>query len=802
MFKNYLKIAYRNLIKQKAYSFINIFGLALGLSTCILVGLYIYQEFQYDNYHQNKDRVFRISTETTFPGGTSYNAETPALLAPTLKLNYPEIDEITRVYFPYKNLIAAADKKFYERNLIFADDGFFDIFSFSFLQGNAESALKEKNSIVISQSVARKYFGSQNPVGNVLNLDNRLELLVTGVIKDIPINSHFTFEMVATYSSLVDLPEGNYLDQWGATFGSYTYVLLQPGTDPQNFADKITPPINKTMKLLKGVKNRFILQPLTAIHLFSKMENEIEPGSSMTHIIILSSISLFILLLACINFVNLTTARAVKRAREIGVRKTFGASRQQLIRQFLGESIIISILALGVAFVLVELMQPVFTRLIGSGLIYHSFYNLNFFAVIFLATVVIGFLAGLYPAFVLTNFKPLQVLKSSPVLGKTNSAILRKGLVLVQYSISIILIIFTFLINQQIRFLRNYDMGFEREQIVILKVPERLNSKTETIKSEFNAITGVIESTASLGVPVVGSGFQTNFIPDLEHEDEAFMVSIKMIDVNYLNFYNIPLVAGRMLTEADEANFSEVTLVNEATVKKLGFASNEEALGKSYTIGLSDGKKRFSPQIVGVVKDFHFNSLHEEVSPLLFMNWPYLFKEISLKISPQNVPATIKEIEKVWKKFYPSHPFDFSFLDESIEAMYRAEERSFRLISTSSVLAILLACLGLLGLTSFTTEQRRKEIGVRKVLGASISNIINCLSLEFIKLIVISNLIAWPLSYYIIDKWLASFPYRVEMDMTNFLLGSLVTLTISLLTIGYIVFRSAAANPIESLRYE
>jgi putative ABC transport system permease protein len=345
-------------------------------------------------------------------------------------------------------------------------------------------------------------------------------------------------------------------------------------------------------------------------------------------------------------------------------------------------------------------------------------------------------------------------------------------------------------------------MGFEREQIVILKVPERLNSKTETIKSEFNAITGVIESTASLGVPVVGSGFQTNFIPDLEHEDEAFMVSIKMIDVNYLNFYNIPLVAGRMLTEADEANFSEVTLVNEATVKKLGFASNEEALGKSYTIGLSDGKKRFSPQIVGVVKDFHFNSLHEEVSPLLFMNWPYLFKEISLKISPQNVPATIKEIEKVWKKFYPSHPFDFSFLDESIEAMYRAEERSFRLISTSSVLAILLACLGLLGLTSFTTEQRRKEIGVRKVLGASISNIINCLSLEFIKLIVISNLIAWPLSYYIIDKWLASFPYRVEMDMTNFLLGSLVTLTISLLTIGYIVFRSAAANPIESLRYE
>jgi putative ABC transport system permease protein len=312
----------------------------------------------------------------------------------------------------------------------------------------------------------------------------------------------------------------------------------------------------------------------------------------------------------------------------------------------------------------------------------------------------------------------------------------------------------------------------------------------------------VVESSTSLGVPLMGSGFGTNLTPDMKHEDEDFMISVKMIDQNYLDFYDIPLLAGRKLSELSGSDFRTVTVVNETTVKKLGFANNEDAIGHAYTIGLSDGVKRFEPEIIGVVKDFHFNSLHEEVSPLLFMHWPFLFQEVSIKINPTNVPETIKGIKNVWEKFYPSHPFDYSFLDEKVDKMYKSEQKSFRVISTFSVLAIIIACMGLLGLTFYTTEQRRKEIGIRKILGASIPNIIRNISLEFLKLVLIANVIAWPVSYLLVNKWLASFPYKVEIDILVFLYAGAIALGISLITIGYTVIRSAATNPIESMRYE
>jgi len=802
MFRNYLKIAYRNIIKQKAYSIINIFGLALGLAACILVGLYIWQNLHYDDYHVKGDRIYRISVSTKTPQGTFPMAETPALLAPTLKQKYPEVDTIARIYFPDRDLISSSDKKIYEEDLIFADDSFFDIFSYNFLQGSAESALKDKNSVVITKSTAQKYCDSQNPIGKTLNFNNRIDFEVTGVIENVPVNSHFTFEMVATYSSLVDLPVGNYLHQWGATFGSYTYVLLQPETDPVQFGEKIAPFLNETMKLIEGIHQKFILQPVSSIHLFSDLEGEINPNSSITYLVILGSIALFILILACINFINLTTARAVKRAREIGVRKVFGAAKQQLIRQFLGESIIITLIALACSLVIIELFEPSFTRLIGTELTYKFFSSFGIMLTILLAAIIVGVLSGLYPAFVLTHFQPVQVMKGTVHSSRRGSAFLRKFLVLLQFSISLILIIFTIIINQQIGFMRNFDMGFDEEEVILLKTPERMSYISETIKAELNEIPGIVKTSTSLGAPVAGNGFGTNLTPDLAHQDIEFMVSVRMIDHDFLDLYGVKLLAGRMLSELGEVDFTTKTLVNETTVRKLGFASNEEALGHNYTIGLSDGVERFSPEIVGVVQDFHFNSLHEEVSPLLFMYWPYLFHEISIKISPNNVPATIKEIKSVWEKFYPAHPFDFSFLDEKIDSMYKAEERSFKVISTFSVLAIFIASLGLLGLTFYTTEQRRKEIGVRKILGASIPNIIQNISAEFLKLVLIANLIAWPISYLFVNKWLASFPYKVEISILVFISAAVIALGISLITIGYTVIRSAVSNPIESIRYE
>ncbi len=803
MFNNYVKIAYRNILKQKTYSIINIFGLAIGLTACILVGLYIWQDLHYDNYHKNSDRIFRLTIKTIAPTYAYHMAETPALVAPNLEQNFPEIDKISRIYFSSDDLITYESKKFYEDEIIFADEDFFEMFSYEVLQGNPNKLLNNKNSVVITRKMADKYFGTESPIGKTFNFNNRVDLEITGVIENVPVNSHFTFDMVATYATLVELPVGNRLEQWGATFGSYTYVMLHPGTDNDRFVNKVDPFLTEKMEKSDNVYKSVVLQSLESIHIFSDLDDEINPNSSVTYMLILGSISLFILILACINFVNLTTARAVKRAREIGVRKVFGAFKLQLVRQFLGESILITLIALGFAFVLVELFIPSFSQLIGTTLVYSCFTNLPILMAIILTSLLIGLLAGLYPAFVLTHYQPALVLKGATKQGKSGSAILRKSLVLFQFSISIILIIFTILINQQINFMRGFDMGFDKEQVVVLKTPERMSRNSETIKSEINAIPGVIESSASLGVPLQGSGFGTYLIPNMEFEDEEFQVSIKTIDSHYLEFYDIPLLAGRALSELDGAGWTaDVTVVNETTVKKLGFTSNEAALGNNYTIGLSDGIKRFSPEIVGVIQDFHFNSLHEEVSPLLFMYWSFLFQEVSIKISPNNIPDTMKEIQQVWEKFYPEHPFNYSFLDEDVDKMYKAEERSFWVISTFSVLAIFIACLGLLGLTFYTTEQRRKEIGIRKILGASIPNIIKNISLEFVKLVVISNVVAWPISYFLISKWRVSFPYRVEIDLFVFIAAGVIVLMMSLLTIGYTVIRSAASNPIECIRYE
>lgn len=803
MFKNYLKIAYRNIIKQKAYTLINVMGLALGLASCILVGLFIWQDLNYDNYHENGENIYRLSMKNITPSGTSHMAESPAKAGPTIIENFPEVDKMTRIYFSSDDLVALDNNKFYEDEIIFADENFFNIFSYQLISGNPNELLTDKNSIVLTRKISEKYFGSENPVGRTLRLNNKFDMKITGVIENVPANSHFNFDLVCSYSALADMPEGIFLDQWGATFGSYTYLLLHPGTDIDNFEIKSSNYFTSLLEEFASIKNEIILQPIKSIHLHSDLNDEIKPNSSITYILILGSISLFILILACINFVNLTTARAIKRAKEIGVRKVFGAIKQQLVPQFLSESIFLTIIALGFALVIVELITPAFSELIGSEMVYNCFDQIGILVTIVILTLVIGILAGLYPAFVLTHYQPVDIMKGSLFAsGKKGSAFLRKCLVLFQFSISIILIIFTVVINQQVDYMRNYDMCFEKDQTIILNTPERMSNNFNVIKSELNTIPGVIKSSASLGAPSLGSGYGTNLIPDMQHEDEEFGISVKMIDFDYLDLYDIELLAGKSLSEFEGADFTELTMVNETTVRKLGFVDPIDAIGNSYTIGLSDGVKRFSPEIVGVVRDFHFNSLHSEISPLLFMYWPYLFQEVSIRISAKNVPATIKGIQQVWEKFYPEYPFNYSFLDEKIDKLYQAEERSFQVITVFSILAIFIACLGLLGLTFYTTEQRRKEIGIRKVLGASITSVLHTISKEFLKLVIIANLIAWPVSFLLMKKWLESFPYQVKISFGVFLLSGFIALAISLITISYTVIRSATSNPIKSLRYE
>jgi len=802
MFKNYLKIAFRNIIKQKAYSLINIFGLALGLTACILVSLYIWQDFSYDNYHQNSDWLYRLTTHTTDPAGNYSLLQSSARIAPAIKQEFPEIDKIARVYFSDDNLLDFDGTKFYEKEVIFADEDFFEMFSYNTIMGNQDEFLKRKDTAVISQNLAHKYFGDESPVGNVIKYNDKLNLEVVGVIEDVPINSHFTFDIVITYSCLNNLSKASWLENWHGTFGSFTYVMLHQETNIELFQEKCGIFLTQK-KETNGITKHFVeLQPIESIHLHSEGDDDVNVHSSIKNVLILGSIALFILILACINFINLTTSRAIKRAREIGVRKVFGAYKGQLIGQFLGESILITFIALGLALVIAELSQTFFAQLIGTELIYNIFSNPIILLIVIGSTLVIGIFAGMYPAFVLTKYQPSRVMKGNFGKSSSGSNLLRRGLVLFQFTISISLIIITLIISQQTSFMRNFDMGFEKDQVLILKTPTRIGRNYDVIKRELELIPGVTATSASLGVPVMESGYGTFIVPDLSNEEHNFDIDIKSIDDDYLDFYEIPLLAGKRLSDLEGGDFRNLTVVNEATVKQLGFATNEEALGNSYTIAFGDRDGRYKPEIIGVVKDFHFKSMKSEVSPLLFMRWPGLFKEVSVKVSSQNMPETMKGIKELWEELYPEHPFDYTFLDEKIDNLYKAEEKSYQVISLFSSIAIFIACMGLLGLTFYTTEQRRKEIGVRKILGATILNIIQNISAEFLKLVLIANVIAWPVSYLLVNKWLASFPYKVEISVLVFIAAAAIALGISLITIGYTVVRSAAGNPIESIRYE
>ncbi|RLC58180.1 MAG: hypothetical protein DRH89_01705 [Candidatus Cloacimonadota bacterium] len=802
MFKNYLKIAYRNILKQKTYSIINIFGLALGLTACILVGLYIYQDFSYDNYHVNRDRLYRLTTHTTDPAGNYSLLQSSARIAPAIKQEFPELDKVTRVYFSSENLLVFDDKKFYEEDVIFADEDFFEMFSYNTIMGNQDDFLKRKNTAVISQNLAHKYFGDVSPVGKVMKYNDKLDIEVVGVIEDVPVNSHFTFDIAITYSCLTNLSKANMMDNWHGTFGSFTYVMLHQETNIELFQEKCGIFLTQKKETDDITKHAVELQPIESIHLHSEGDDDVNVHSSIKNVLILGSIALFILILACINFINLTTSRAIKRAREIGVRKVFGAYKGQLIGQFLGESVLVTFIALGIALVMAELSQTFFAQLIGTELIYNIFSNPIILLIIITSTLLIGIFAGMYPAFVLTKYQPSRIMKGNFGKSSSGSNLLRRGLVLFQFTISISLIIITLIISQQTSFMRNFDMGFEKDQVLILKTPTRIGRNYDVIKRELELIPGVTATSASLGVPVMDSGYSTFLLPDLANEEHNFNISIKSIDDDYLDFYEIPLLAGKRLSDLEGGDFINLTVINEATVRQLGFASNEEALGKSYTIAFGNRDGRYKPEIIGVVKDFHFKSMKSEVSPLLLMRWQGLFKEVSIKLSSQNIPETMKCIKGVWEELYPEHPFDYIFLDEKIDNLYKAEEKSYRVISFFSSIAIFIACMGLLGLTFYTTEQRRKEIGIRKILGASISGIVKNISSEFLKLVVIANVIAWPVSYFLVNKWLMNFPYKIEVGIDVFLLASGLALLISLITIGYTVIRSAAGNPIESIRYE
>jgi putative ABC transport system permease protein len=797
MFINYFKNAIRILISQRFYSFINILGLSIGITACILVSLYVKHELSYDGYHKNAENIYRIEFSVTQSGVTNRMAQSQALLGPTLKNEYPEIKKLSRIYFSERNLVKAGDKNNYEDRISYADSTFFEIFSYQAVAGDIAQFLKKPNSIIITESTANKYFGKENPLGKIIEIDNQYSFEVTGVIKDVPVNSHFRFDFIAPYSSLDKQPVANYFPQWGATFGSYTYMLADNGFDPQAF-EKKTENFFATHTDIKKGGWRVVVRPLLDIHLNSHSSDEIEENSSMSRIIILSSIALFILLLACINFVNLSTARSSKRAMEIGMRKTIGAARSQLIQQFLSESVLISIVALFISIITVKLVMPFFSSLVGTQIEFNYSHNWTTIILIVGGTLIIGILSGLYPAMFISSYQPVEAIKgiNSSHSGMNKALYLRKGLVILQFSISIILIAGTIIVNLQLRYLRNYDMGFDKKYMIVLPVHVEVSNNYKTIKNELKNIPEVSSVTTGLSAPTSRNNYGTDCRPNgMSNDIGAFGIEVNSVDYDYMKHFGVKLVAGRYFSEDFPGDFPNSMVINEKMVRSLGFKNAQDVIGKSYPLALNG----FKPQVIGVIKDFNSSSLHNEITSQVFMIYPHWFKEFVVKVQSANMPSTINSLKDVWMKFFPQYPFEYSFLDESIDKMYKSEEQYSKVILTFSVVALFIACLGLLGLSSYVTEQRKKEIGIRKVQGASVKSIVQLVSSDFMILVLVSNVIAWPLAYFFMKKWLISFASRIDVSLWIFILAGGLAFSIALITVGFQAVIVAVANPVNSI---
>ena len=800
MFRNYLTVAVRNLLRHKVYSLINILGLAIGLTCCILILLYVQDDLSYDRHHEKADRIYRVIREIHMKGtDPSYSVGTLGPLAAALQDDFPEIQHAVRAH-NRGTWISYGDKGFFQSHRV-ADASILDVFTLPLIKGDPQTVLKDPYSILLTEQMAQKYFGDEGAIGKVVNVEDKYfggDYTITGILQDIPRNSHFYFDCLSSTVTPSSFMQDTWVIWHQASYRPVqTYLLLHEGHAPAELERKFPDFVERHMGAEVRAHMTYSLQPLTRIYLYSNVDYGIPWYGGITYVYLFSSIAFFILLIACINFMNLATARSANRAQEVGMRKVVGTHRVQLIGQFLGESILLSFLALLLAVVLVGLVLPAFNDLAGKPLSL----NMDNSGLMLLGLPVIGLLVGLlagsYPAFLLSAFQPVEVLKGTLKIG-SKSTWLRRGLVVFQFSISIFLIIGTMIVYNQMEYIRNRKMGFAKEQIVVMNIlwqDQSLIQRYEIVKNEFLQHPNVLKATASLSLIGIWGSYDTFRLEDAPGEEWRMLTLV--VDEDFLETYEMKLIAGRNLPEGTVSDSSQAFILNETAVKKLGWT---DPIGKP--LELETNKGIFRGNVIGVVKDFHTASLREEIAPTVLYKYQPLFRWISLKISSDNIPATMDFLKKKWKRLIPQRPFRSSFLDDDLDGMYRTEMRLSQIFRIFSLLAIFIACLGLLGLTSFTTQQRTKEIGIRKVLGASVSSIVLLLSKEFVKLVAVANIIAWPVAYYIMKNWLQDFAYRIDIGIETFVLGGVLALLIALITVGYQAVKAATANPVDALRYE
>lgn len=797
MIKNYLKIALRNIFRNKIYSFINIFGLAVGMACFVLVILYIRYEFSYESFHKNADNIYRVNVVHNHPKGVYRLSHSMVPLGKTLITELPEVKGFTRIEDFGRSLVTYKNKKFYETNMILADQGIFDLFTIPVLNGDMNSALSKKYSIVLSKSAALKYFGDENPVGQTLLIDNEMSLTVSAIIKDFPENTHLSADFIISYNTLSEEFGEDFMNNW-VTTRLMTYILLPDNPNLRYLERKITDVMNAHSST--EVTRSLELEQFSRIHLYS----DVSMYGNINNIYLFLAIGILILLIASINFMNLSTARSSRRANEVGLRKVVGANYLQLIRQFLGESIIISFVAMVMALLIVNIILPIFKNLTEQALEFPALTDWNFYGLLLLITLIVGIISGSYPAFYLSGFKPVNILKGKQISGRKNRN-LRRILVVIQFSIAIVLIISTLSIRDQLAYMLNTGLGFQKKQIVVLPlIGGEFENDIESFKHALMTNSNIKAVSGSRLLPSK-IGMYNNVTWEGAGENETIALIQNKVDYDFMDLYEIEIIKGRNFS-ADYATdlldyrregLAGAILLNEEAVKRFGW---KDPIGKK--VIQTFGTQRYYFNVVGVFKNFHFSSLHNKIEPLNLFLRPAYPRKISIKIEPNDVQNTIAHIRNTWNNFNPMYPFEYYFLDETYSRYYQSEEKLQTLFSYFSLLGIFISCLGLFGLASFAAERRTKEIGVRKVLGASISNIIMILTKEFTKWILIANLIAWPLAWIYVNSWLDDFAYRIEINWWVFLFAGGIAFFIAVITVSSQAIRAAISNPATSLRYE
>jgi putative ABC transport system permease protein len=801
MLKNHLKIAFRNIKKHKTFSAINIVGLAVGITCSILIWLFVGHERSYDRFHEKADRIFRLALRATLGDTKIDQTQTSSEVFRRLAAEFPEIEKGVKFYNPRRTPVIFENRTFYESRLYAVDAPFFEVFTFPLIDGDPQTALAEPNSMVLSKATAEKYFDTTDVLGNTIRADfsnstGSAIFHVTGVSENVPDNSHFHFDILVSSSTFPGLI--NEKDWGGADF--ITYLLLTPGTSKDRFDEKLKEFTRRNLGgrgfdewVAEGNYWEYYLQPITEIHLNSDLKGEFEANGNRTYIVIFSVISIIILLIACINFMNLSTAKSSIRAKEVGVRKVVGSSRKELMQQFLSESILLSFISLALGLAAIQILLPAYRNFVGRNLSMPYLDNAAFIPSLLALGLVVGLISGSYPAFFLSSFPPISVFRG--ITGRSSgSSLLRNILVVFQFAIAIFLIAGTLVVFQQLKFFQNKRLGFEKEQVLVVRNPGSLGNSVSSFKDTLRQNSHVSNVSGSNTLP---SRSYRNMIFISKDVANKFNLNLCVCDFDFLETLKLEMADGRFFSREFSTD-TQAVILNERAVNALGW---EDPIGKNFW---SPGVGKLS--IIGVIKDYHYESLHQEIRPLALLlaagNLQNEQNYISVRLSTENVFDTVLHIENTWKTFAPGDPFEYSFLDQDYDNLYTNEKQIRSLFSVFSFLAIFISCLGLFGLASFMADLKTKEIGVRKVLGATVPNIVLHLTKGFTKGIVLANIIAWPLAYFAMNGWLQQFAYRIGIGLWVFALSGILALGIAFFTVSYHTIKAATANPVDSLRYE